>query len=757
MLFFLGIIFTPLTKKIFGRFFLDFGYPFAKTLAILFLSYSIFLLSTLKILPFTHANLFILVLLFTFFNFFVLKNKNGKKSPEGKISPKIAFPVVIFEEMLFFVSFLFWAFVRGQEPSLRGLEKFMDFGFINSIIRTKFFPPLDMWLAVDPSHPTGYPINYYYFGHLTGAVLIKLHNIKPSIGYNLILASIFALGVTQVFSLVINLVYNYLTGVKKFILDHFQLLKVMTIGVLGTFIVNLGGNLHTIYLFTKGYPNENPIPFWKILSGYNPSGYWYPNATRFIPFTIHEFPIYSYVVADLHGHVFDIPFVLLTLAVLFLFLLKNSLGVKVQNPKFSNLINSISSLLRSKGKKQNFKIKVLSLITYYQLPITVFLGFLIAVHYMTNAFDGPIYILLSAIFFFIIYRFSYGFLINMGILLLSFIIFSFPFSKNFSPFITGIGVNCSLDTLVNIGQLGPFLFEKGNCQLSPLWMLFVLWGFFWICFLLFVIVNIAKDKFPIDFLTKAIKKSRQATVYLFIYILFSFGTLLIVIPEFFYVKDIYPAHFRANTMFKLGYQAFIMMGTASVIVFFQTQFLNKFKKFAVRTVFIFFFFFVFLYPLFAIPSYYGNLDRPVDLDGASWLGTIYPEDKEIVDFLNRKVTGQPVILEAQGDSYTDFERISAYTGLPTVAGWLVHEWLWRGSSNVVSQRIPDIINLYESKDLELTKILLKKYNIQYVIVSKMEKEKYPQLNEEKFSRIGQLIFKSSNKKGAVYQINVKRY
>ena len=49
-----------------------------------------------------------------------------------------------------------------------------------------------------------------------------------------------------------------------------------------------------------------------------PSTYWYPNATRFIPKTIHEFPSYSYVVADLHGHVYDIPFVLLSISILFI-------------------------------------------------------------------------------------------------------------------------------------------------------------------------------------------------------------------------------------------------------------------------------------------------------------------------------------------------------------------------------------------------------------------------------------------------------
>lgn len=116
--------------------------------------------------------------------------------------------------------------------------------------------------------------------------------------------------------------------------------------------------------------------------------------------------------------------------------------------------------------------------------------------------------------------------------------------------------------------------------------------------------------------------------------------------------------------------------------------------------------------------------------------------------------GQPVILEAQGDSYTDYERISAYTGLPTVAGWWVHEWLWRGSPEIVGTRIPDVIAIYESPDLAQTKALLTKYNVKYVVVSYFEKSKYRNIREDKFNQIGKKIFESKNKNGAIYQVNI---
>ncbi len=687
----IGIIFIPLTKKIFKSFNFDFGYPFAKTLGIILLSYFVFVLGIVKILPFSRLNLIFALCLFAIINWFMFKK--NKQIGSGVINHA---PTIIFEEFLFIFSLFFWTYIRSQEPSLRSLEKFMDFGFINSILRADFFPPKDIWYASEP-------INYYYFGHLTGALLIKLTNIKSSIGYNLILATIFAQGITQVFSLVINIIKRYR--------QKLSYLKIIIFGLIGAYLVNLGGNLHAIYLFTKGYPNESPIPFWKILSGFNPVTYWYPNATRLIPFTIHEFPSYSYVVADLHGHVFDIPFVLLTIAILFIVFTSKK------------LISSDS-------------------IRFYLIS-SVFLGFMTAIHYMTNAFDGPIYILLTVVILFFLFGFSVKFFINATVLLISFVLFTLPFSWYFKPFISGIGVNCSPKFLTDIGKIGPFLFETGNCQISPLWMLFILWGFFWISFIIFLII---KNK-----ISNNVRMKRYNN---FILILFSFGVFLTIIPEFFYIKDIYPAHFRANTMFKLGYQAFTMMGIVSIITF---CLLKNIKKsviyYLLSIVYIVFLFFPSIYPFFSVPSYYGPLNRKVQLDGQVWLKTSYPEDNEIINYLNKNEKGQPVILEAQGDSYTDYERISAFTGLPTVAGWWVHEWLWRGSSNIVGKRIPEVVALYESNNINKTKSLIKKYQIKYVVISRLERQKYPNLFEEKWSKIGKLILRSSNGFGALYQVN----
>src|SRR3989344_2845828 len=593
----IGIIFFPLAIRIFGRFF-DLGYPFAKTIGIIVLSYVLFILGTIRVIPFSQESIVFLLLacVFLFYSYFRRELASLRQISRRKIL------IIVFEELLFLTAFITLALIRSHEPSLRGLEKFMDFGFMQSIDRSRYFPPLDMWLSADNLEPNGFPINYYYFGHLSGAMLTKLTGILPSIGYNLILATIFGQGITLAFSLTANIAYTVQTVIRKLPVN--RILIVLT-GVIGSFLVNLAGNQHTIYIFTTGYPNENPKPFWGIFQSFpqiltamkendgslldaliSNSGYWYPNATRFIPFTIHEFPSYSYVVSDLHGHVFDIPFVLLTLAALFMFLTQKYLEVPRGKKSFFKRIWDRLVLRFQKKYKWRKKTDLKIRLNYNEVLIAIGLGFMIAVHYMTNAFDGPIYLLLTFLIFYLTYSFSLNLLVQALIVIVSFIIFSLPFSSSFTPFATGIGVNCSPSFLVEIEKFGPFLFEKGNCQQSVLWMIGVLWGFFWITALLYI------SHLLIKILTTKIMQHSFVDKYLLV--LFAFGTFLIFIPEFFYIKDIYPAHFRANTMFKMGYQAFIMMGlAASIVIFIISTQQKRLAKSILLTIFFPFFMLVF--------------------------------------------------------------------------------------------------------------------------------------------------------------------
>ncbi|MCX6726019.1 MAG: hypothetical protein NT052_01745, partial [Candidatus Shapirobacteria bacterium] len=151
-----------------------------------------------------------------------------------------------------------------------------------------------------------------------------------------------------------------------------------------------------------------------------------------------------------------------------------------------------------------------------------------------------------------------------------------------------------------------------------------------------------------------------------------------------------------------------------------------------------------------IHSFYG-LQRYQGLNGLSYLNNLYPADYEAILWLRENIKGQPAILEAVGESYTDFARVSANTGLPTILGWRVHEWLWRGSFDEPSKRTEDVKTIYETNNLEQTKELLNKYHISYIFIGYLERETYPQLEEVKFAEIGKKVFEKNQT--IIYQLN----
>src|SRR6185369_8876240 len=373
ILFLLGIGFLPLTFFFFKNFF-DKGYLFAKMIGLTITTYIIYVLGLLHVTRFTQPESFV-----TFFITVGIFYSIFRKKQQFLLIIKQHWKIFVVEELFFLSALFFWAYIHGFEADIHGLEKYMDFGFINSILRADYFPPKDMWF-------TPLFINYYYFGHLMTAVLTKLSNLPSNLTFNLMLSTIFAFCFTQSFSIAANL--------YSFIGDKIKLFKIKRIiaGLLSASLLTLGGNLHILYGFFKAYPNESPVPIWQLpfLPFSFPNDYWYPNATRFIHNTIHEFPIYSWTVADLHGHVLDIPVVLLTIALLLSFFI-------TKTEKKSPVRNTKSKA--SKGFFENFTSTSLA----GNIGILLFIGFLLSVMYMTNAWDGAIYFLLTSFVIFYLY------------------------------------------------------------------------------------------------------------------------------------------------------------------------------------------------------------------------------------------------------------------------------------------------------------------------------------------------------------------
>jgi len=679
--FILGAVVWAVVWKWFSGFW-DRGYGLTKAVGLAVVGWMVWLVGVIKLREFDLYTIWGAIAIAGGLSWWV--TKNSRREFLAWISRN--WRVLIFEEILFVVTCGFWAIIRGFQPDIEGLEKFMDFGFMNSVVRSRFFPPLDMWWA-------GGSINYYYFGHFLSGMLTKLSGIEPSVTYNLAIANIFGLGVMGAFSVGSNLV----GGVWR---DGRESLKArLAVGLLAAFLVNLSGNWHTIYAFFKSYNPETPVVPWKLEAKWNPEGYWYPNATRFIPYTIHEFPIYSFVVADLHGHVSDIPFTLLFLGM---------------------LVNLFLNDKRERGGGLAEAIKV--------APF----GFLLGVMLMTNYWDFPIYGLLFAVSILVKAWGELGFAEavietfkkGVVVLLVSGVVAS-GFLANFEQIAEGVSwVNAR----------------------SQIWQLLILWGWPLLLTLGFggLLVSVRKKNgeiFPTDWLV---------TIWTGV------AWLLILIPEIIYVKDIYIAEYhRANTMFKLVYQSSVLFSLGGAYIIFRLVSSRKsvsggwLKAWIAGTVVGFTL--VAMYPWFAIKSYYGSLKVYKGFYGMHFLDRD-EGDLAGIYWLKKNVSGQPVVLEAPGDSYTVYNRVSAMTGLPTVVGWAVHEWLWRGGYDQVAARISDVEKIYTGQDVGEVENILGRYGVGYIFVGGKEREKYGEkLNEDLISDISNVVFEYGATR--IYKVN----
>ena len=133
------------------------------------------------------------------------------------------------------------------------------------------------------------------------------------------------------------------------------------------------------------------------------------------------------------------------------------------------------------------------------------------------------------------------------------------------------------------------------------------------------------------------------------------------------------------------------------------------------------------------------------LNATAYLENAIPEDAAAIRWLNKNITGQPTVLEACGDSYKDYDnRVSAMTGLPTVLGWYVHEWLWRNNLDEENKRRTDVETIYTSTDKKEVQELLDKYEVNYIFIGSCEYQKYEGVNVALLSSLGEIVFKEEN-------------
>ncbi len=234
-------------------------------------------------------------------------------------------------ETVFGVAYLFFIGVRLFNPDLWqpwfGGEKQMEFAFLNGILRSPTFPP------VDP-HFAGGVINYYYFGLYLVAYLIKLTGIYAEVAFNLTIATLFALTVINSFAVAYSAAKPApLPGSPPLPGRGTSWRSGVGAALLAPLFVTLIGNLDGFAQVVRSLANVAPGPFQSSLPGVKalvdagtglqqvlartaslpPYDFWGPS--RVIAPTINEFPYWSFLFADLHPHIIGIPLAGLFLAV----------------------------------------------------------------------------------------------------------------------------------------------------------------------------------------------------------------------------------------------------------------------------------------------------------------------------------------------------------------------------------------------------------------------------------------------------------
>ena len=145
-----------------------------------------------------------------------------------------------------------------------------------------------------------------------------------------------------------------------------------------------------------------------------------------------------------------------------------------------------------------------------------------------------------------------------------------------------------------------------------------------------------------------------------------------------------------------------------------------------------------VFPTVSFPTFYENFKTFRGLDGEKWISTKLPEKYEAIKYL-KQFKDDKNMIEAVGDSYTFFNAVSVYSGVPTIQGWRVHEWLWRGGYDSVAVREQQVREVYEGTDIEKTKDIIRKYNAGWVLVSEDEEGMY-NINHPKLKSIGKVVW-----------------
>ncbi len=792
-----GLIALPLAWRLFA-YLPDRGYTFAKALGLLAAGYLLWLGSTFGLLRNTAGGAVLAMLLVLVLGLWL--GRTGWQADAEGNRPLVEdlrrhWRYILGVEVFFFLALAAWAFFRAHNPEIAGTEKPMEFAFLNGILNSSQFPPRDPWLS-------GYAISYYYFGYVQLNMLVQLTGVAPSIAFNLGLSSIFALTLIGAF----GLVYNLVTSDESHPASPLRgalvgLLGSLFVGLMG----NLVGVLEMLHVRGLMTPRLHALFDIKDLANapvtgsWNPgAGFWwwwrasrtihdYNFARQFDQEVIDEFPFFSFLLGDMHPHVLALPFVLLAIALALNLFRRPATAVEQEEglglsvawatvvsafgldgwglalyglalgglgflntwdfPIYVFLVVLAYALRRGlNGARLDRRLWLESVLAFGSLALIGFVGYLpfyLAFRSQANGlwpnFYNPTrlvqYLLmfgpfLAALIFMLVVayrRTSPGRRSLMQWLLVA-LLLPLVFLVGASALayaVPGIRAQIEGATGFSAGALIPQL-ARMRLTTPGTW--------------LFAGVLLAAAGALAALVWTGVEQ-RPGRNLTFALALFFTALLLTYGVEFVFLRDSFGT--RMNTVFKFYYQAWIMMAIASAyaVYYIGTRASGALRAGALGVMAVLILG-AMAYPVFAIPSKANDFQGEPSLDGTRFVAQNRPDEAAAIDWVRQNAPADAVILEAPGGSYSENNRISAYSGRPTVLGWGGHELQWRGTYDEPGRREPLIEAVYRNQDEARIRDIVAEFGINYLVVGPMEMEKYkiPPSRKVAFDLLWQPVF-----------------
>jgi uncharacterized membrane protein len=420
--------------------------------------------------------------------------------------------------------------------------------------------------------------------------------------------------------------------------------------------------------------------------------YFFYSSGRFIDQVINEYPLYSVVLGDLHAHILNLMICTTLDLALLIILLEKKFNIQ-----------------------RNFAIAA---------------GVVTGLIFMASSFDlATSFLLFGLVLLWLLWR-KKILLKNAVILAISFVLpFLFvviAFSIHFKPPVSGIGIA---------------LFQ------TPLKHVFWQFGAF------FILLITALGVLYKDRIKPGLSKNVEICL-IFVVI----ACALILLSETIFIKDIFyfqnPPYARANTVFKMWYAAWPLLAIGSSVL--MVIAIGKLKKLWRLIVFAVL---VIVVGMVMSGTYQGlkvlNDRLPNTLNGLDYLKSTMPEKLAVLKWANENIKGQPVVIQAPGESYSEQSWFASYSGIPTYVGWQTHEWQWRYSPTAwtqISERTGKLKTMYQATSVtELTNNAAE-LGADYILIGPDERTAYS-INDSLFlAAFGQPIY--SNFKYQIYVTNL---